>query len=82
MCEAVGFARPSAGDRVGWDHGEVAEFDTIFILLCFSVTAPGLLWHALAGSDAEIQEWPLFITCRRASTQVSSHFSSPALTLQ
>lgn len=30
----------------------------------FSVPIPGLLWHGMASARTEIQEWPLFSTCR------------------
>ena len=42
----------------------------------FSVVVPGLLWHGLVSTHSEIQEWPLFITCRWASTQVGNVFFS------
>lgn len=42
----------------------LGEFTCDFELCCVSVLVPGLLWHDLVGASPEIQEWPLFFTCR------------------
>ena len=52
------------------------QFASHFMLHHFSVVVPGLLWHGLVSTHSEIQEWPLFITCRWASTQVSNFLFS------